>query len=170
MSGVTGRFGPIGEDVAWAAGELLGALEGEVPPHQADDDMVLDRHDRNNLNMWTEIVTDLPMIDVPAARHAEKTALHSWVTIFHTSMPFTEAERDWLTNVAMKDTDVAKEVPTVIAHKTDEIMSAGVLQPVNGRELMRRWAAWRRGTDEFVGQGSLEMACVALRGLRHLLA
>jgi hypothetical protein len=165
------RFGPVGEDVAHEASSFLAALEGEAPPHEAaEDGMVLDGHDRLNLDRWIEIVTGLDIIEVPPeVPPDERAKLHEAVTAFHTAMPFTEAERRWLITVGMEGDDATHELSEVIARKTDEIMAAGVRQPVSGRELMRRWAAWRREADEFAGQGSLEMARMALRGMRTLL-
>jgi hypothetical protein len=50
-----------------------------------------------------------------------------------------------------------------------EIISAGIRQIVQGRDLAQRWWSWHRQTDEFAGQDSRDIAVIALRDLRDTL-
>jgi len=54
------------------------------------------------------------------------------------------------------------EIPAAIRKQRFEVFSGGMHRVVKGRDLMRRWWSWRRETDEFEGQGSLEQAKVAI--------
>jgi hypothetical protein len=74
----------------------------------------------------------------------------------HAALPFSEAERAWL---LAKDEQNWSEG---LIGEAAEIMSAGVRRVVQGRDLVRRWWAWRRDTDEFAGQGGLDEARQAL--------
>ena len=46
---------------------------------------------------------------------------------------------------------------------------AGVRRVVSGRDLMRRWIAWRREAGEYEGQGSHDQARDALRTMQELM-
>jgi hypothetical protein len=82
---------------------------------------------------------------------------------FHATMPFSQGERRWFHDVYGEATKLECDVPgfslpEILADAEATIISNGLHQIVRGRELMRRWAAWRRQTDEFAGQGTLSQA------------
>jgi hypothetical protein len=82
------------------------------------------------------------------------------------SLPFSEGERRWLIAAQRANwreryrerTDFAEDILAV----ETTVISAGLQQVLYGRDLVRRWAAWRREEHEFKGQGSLENAQVLL--------
>lgn len=84
---------------------------------------------------------------------------------FHTALPFGEAERGWFLKAYSGDfepTGTGGNVLKAIGNQEARIVTAGVRQVVNGRELVRRWLAWRRETDEYADQGTLDLARVTL--------
>ena len=81
----------------------------------------------------------------------------------HGAMPFDEVERDWLFE-AHDETQGPNSI-TLIRRREATIVSGGLRRVVQGRDLIRRWWSWRRETDEFSGQGSLDQARDALRDL-----
>jgi hypothetical protein len=85
---------------------------------------------------------------------------------FHTALPYDEAERTWLLQ-CMKEADAELEL---LSQFEGQIVSAGLRKAVHGRDLIRRWVAWHRETDEYAGQNTLGVARSALAGLIGLLA
>jgi hypothetical protein len=86
------------------------------------------------------------------------------------ALPFTEAERNWL--VDPQGVAVAaqrKHIEKWAAVQEPELICAGVRKVISGRDVVRRWWAWRRETDEFAGQGTLDLARESLRGIVELL-
>jgi len=86
------------------------------------------------------------------------------------ALPLTEAERNWIIDPSLGTVDAHEEhiVESIGIHEP-ELVSAGVRRVVSGRDIMRRWLAWRRETDEYAGQGTLDLAREALRGIVELL-
>jgi hypothetical protein len=122
--------------------------------------------------------------DVPIdQRQAIADRLHGSLAVFREAMPYSEAERRWLVdmNRQRKERSVPRpdgysRAPAPVKEQLldfnaaeDEIVSAGLLQVVSGRDLTRRWWSWRRQTDEFTDQGSREIAYQALQDLGHML-
>ena len=82
---------------------------------------------------------------------------------FHATVPFSQGERRWFHDVYGEATKLECDapgfsLPEILAGVEATIISNGLHQMVRGRELMRRWAAWRRQTDEFADQGTLSQA------------
>lgn len=79
----------------------------------------------------------------------------------NTCLPFGEGERHWLLARALEEVkayqDYGEFVTGLIPVETT-VISGGVQQVLNGRDLARRWPAWRREQQEFHGQGSLRKA------------
>jgi len=90
---------------------------------------------------------------------------------FHAALPFDEPERRWLvsTYVGLEPEFGAKELVTEIRGQSAEIMAAGLRRVVEGRDLMRRWWAWRRDVDEFEGSGAALSAAGTLMDMNVLL-
>jgi len=95
------------------------------------------------------------------AEAAEK--IERLLTAYRSSLPFDEAERGWIVKVASDfPTDEAVEE---LRLGEDVLVSRGVRRAVVGDELLGRWVSWRRGIDEFRGQGTVVSACRALKSV-----
>jgi hypothetical protein len=93
----------------------------------------------------------------------ERTTFDELLHNLHVALPFGEAERQWMSSNCFEPNDVKRR-------QEIHIVSAGLRRVVYGRDLLRRWWAWRRETDEFGGQGTLELTREALRGLSDTFA
>jgi hypothetical protein len=95
--------------------------------------------------------------DFPLAWHVDQA---------HIALPFSEGERLWLINhgVVSPQEDAAQAVVSE-AKYDDTVMDAGQTRPIDGRGLLDRWWAWRRGVFEFEDEISLDIACKALAGI-----
>jgi hypothetical protein len=91
------------------------------------------------------------------------------VTAFHVALPLTEAERNWLLRVSDDTGPHSHSFEVNIGEADDEIISNGLRLRLDGRDLLRRWQAWRRETDEYADQGTLDLAREALRGVVQFL-
>jgi hypothetical protein len=80
---------------------------------------------------------------------------------YNVALPFDEAERHWLFDV-YNETSGRGSIG-VVRRQEGRIVTAGLRRVVCGRELMQRWWSWRRDTDQFAGQGSVDLAREALR-------
>jgi hypothetical protein len=80
------------------------------------------------------------------------------------ALPYDEAERSWLF-AAYSEAYGPDSISILRQRKPEEIVSRGLRRIIDGRDLMRRWWAWRRETDEFRGQETLDIAREALREL-----
>jgi hypothetical protein len=87
------------------------------------------------------------------------------VHVFHTALPHDEAERRWLYDNYWEVMPEAGEVRDI----ETEVMSGGIRRVVHGRELVRRWIAWRQGSDEYAGHNGIGVARSALAGVITLL-
>jgi hypothetical protein len=77
----------------------------------------------------------------------------------HAALPFSEGERRWLidTKRGMREVPYAKR-PKALVGLEAIVTSNGLRQVVQGQELVRRWAAFRRSTDEFAHLGTVDEA------------
>jgi hypothetical protein len=105
---------------------------------------------------------------VPHARAeldvSDAAVLSNLLHSFHTALPYSQAEWHWL-HEAYYDLPVGPGRWNIIRRQEIQLVSSGLRQVVYGRDLLRRWWAWRRQTDEFQGQGTLDIARGALAGL-----
>jgi hypothetical protein len=83
----------------------------------------------------------------------DETGEELWhaVDLFHAALPFSEGERRWFLDArqAAWSAEVEEFVtsfPENIAGAETTITSNGLHQIIKGRELIRRWTAWRRGS------------------------
>lgn len=85
---------------------------------------------------------------------------------FHVSLPLSETERRWLFHPLDLEQERQRTWslmrPESLIDVAEELTSGGLRQVIQGREVLRRLAAWRRETDEFAGQGTLNEAQEAL--------
>lgn len=164
-----GPFGYHGYDVGnRAVGILAGLLEAS-PESPASD---------NRLGVWSKddfgVFENLcvfetgirfvePHEDVDGEEIAE---LHRTFGRFHTALPLSEAERHFLfdpldvVDRSQRAWDVHR--PESLVGVAEEVTSGGIKQVIQGREVVRRLAAWRREADEFADQGTLDEARQAL--------
>jgi hypothetical protein len=101
---------------------------------------------------------------------------------FHRALPYSEAERQWI--VGTHPPEPPRPIPLDQGTLEEEqeryheryfglearIISAGLIRVISGRDLMRRWISWRSETDEYTGQGSLDLARDTLADLIKLVA
>jgi hypothetical protein len=101
--------------------------------------------------------------------------LHDAVAHYHCTLPFSEAERNWLFTTYRAVEQLPEEdsgfrgVVLALEKQRGEIVSTGRPQVIMGDELVRRWWAWRREADEFDGIGAYKRSQVALKGLLTLV-
>ncbi len=102
-------------------------------------------------------------------------SFHDAVGRYHHALPFSEAERDWLTKTYAEidespaGGDVSGNV-AVLASTEAEIRDRGLLVRVSGQELTTRWWDWVRGTGRYEGQGAHAQAMEALHDVAYLVA
>jgi len=157
-------YGDMGYYAGQTAHRLLEALSKPL---------LKTEYDRQHGWYWAEddalaLVSELEM-SAPHIRAtgevlvAEMDQFHTGITAVRLALPLTEAERVFLRedgpDVLLKD----------ILQYGGDFIAQGVRQPIDGRDMVRRWLAWRRETDEFAGQGTLDVAREALRGIVQLL-
>jgi hypothetical protein len=163
--GPWGSFGSaLGESAIFMLQELVEPkIESRL---QGGEPVKWDRSDRKAFAMLNDLEGNIGFIEPapdPVVSGNDIYRLFQEFGRLHAALPFSEAERVWLLR---KSSD---EWPDGLIGEAAEIMSNGVRQVVRGRELVRRWWAWRRETDEFVGQGSLDEARQALGVLAETL-
>jgi len=166
------QFGPIGGELAYHAERLLGYMAPDSESSGGPSEWL--KADALALENWLEIEDAVPLLDVfDEVDGEDRQQLHNTLLAFHTALPFNEAERGWLWQIHRRVNDIdcsTEDVPRIIEGYEDRIMMAGVRRVVSGRELMRRWIAWRRETDEFTGQSSLDQARQALQRMQDLVS
>ncbi len=168
-------FGPMGQEVGMHVGYLLEYLSAELLPIEDPEQPWLEDdlqafEDWTELENWAEHLTG--PVDQGQQGSAQNAEFYDLWHKFHTAFPYNEAERGWLRetfNDVATDDPEPEDLPRQIGHREERILMSGLRQVVSGRDLMRRWIAWRRETDEFKDQGTLDVARGALRGLVELL-
>jgi hypothetical protein len=122
------------------------------------------------LKSWLELDTGIALLAVPVEfAGAVSKRLSDTVLAVHAAMPFNEAERAWIYAAIVRTEGSRLRLPQKIESQEGTIMVAGIRRPVSGHDLMSRWLAWRRQTDEYDGQGSLDQARAALLSLQAQL-
>jgi hypothetical protein len=178
------RLGRSAQGVAWE-------IESEQPPSRGHNRYWTQSDYRaftgalvvEQLSRFVRMSPDVPVDQ----RQGIAEQLHGSLAALREAMPYSEAERRWLVDTESRqhrshfvtDTDGAGQTQTRRASAAeklsgldaaeDEIISAGLVQIVRGRELMRRWWEWRRQTEEFTDQGSREVAYQALQDIGQML-
>jgi hypothetical protein len=158
-----------GQEVGNLAHDLLDYLSQPLVPEQRQD------------GGWYEPESDalavLVSLDwiVPHIRAGgevsidEMEAFDTRLAAFRAALPLTDPERHWLVKVVgAVDANYAQAAEN-LGEREDDIISAGMRQRVSGRDLLRRWHSWRMETDEYAGQGTLDLAREALRGVVQLI-
>jgi hypothetical protein len=165
------EYGPWGSFGSALGRSAIFMLQELVEPKvesrtQGGEPVKWDRSDRKAFAMLNDLEGNIGFIEPapdPAVSGGDIYDLFQEFSRLHAALPFSEAERVWLLK---KSSD---EWPDGIIGEAGEIMSSGVRRVVQGREMVRRWWAWRREADEFVGQGSLDEARQALGAIADTL-
>lgn len=99
----------------------------------------------------------------------ELEALATRLAAFQAALPFTAPERHWLVKVVGSVDANYVQAARSLGTREGEIVSEGLRRQITGRDLMRRWHSWQMQADEYAGQGTLDLAREALRGVVQLL-
>lgn len=162
-----GPFGDWGDHVGQCSIIVLDALLEEVPTDVRVDGKltVLSKNDSRVFEELVDLEGGIECIRPDSSVEASTARdLHRAFRRFHTSLPLSEAERHWWLHGASdrQTSRVDPCQPDSLLGVAEEVTSGGLRQVIQGRELVRRMGAWRRQTDEFAGQGTLEEARQAL--------
>lgn len=167
-----GLYGSGGNNVGVSAVYVMAALL-EPAPAQAingtDGFVVWSENDRLAFGNLVELETGIKFIEPapdPLVDGGDVARLHRALARFHASLPLSEAERHWLCDPLIGDRQFKRSWdihhPETLLGVAEEVTSAGIRQVIQGHEVVRRLAAWRRETDEFAHQGTLDEAREAL--------
>lgn len=167
-----GPYGFNGNDVGRRAIGVLAGLSESIPRTLwRDDKLIVWSSDDfwTFENMW-ELETGIKFIEPapdPEVDGGEIADLWRAFGRLHVALPLSEAERLWLFDPllgkkAKKERCWDIHEPETLVGVAEEVTSGGVKQVIQGREVVRRLAAWRRETDEFAQQGTLDEAREAL--------
>jgi hypothetical protein len=172
-----GPYGGIGDEGGEHALQLLeNLLAPKTPmPFASGETPRWDDTDQQGFHFLFGLQSDINCID-PSYDDTISTGeiIDPWHGIA-TALPFSEAERYWMLEAQRRHWRTHRqrdpEVPlteSIVSVETT-VMSAGVRQVLRGRDLARRWAAWRREADEFSGQGGLTTALSMLNHIAYEL-
>src|ERR1700730_8263132 len=147
-------FGHIGTELAFYADVLTQRLADE-PEMLGDESGGMPESDWLAFDGWLDFEGTVPLMAIPEEVDGPlRSEVFDVLLAFHTALPYNEAERTWLSQITyLQDHE---DMPRLIEEGHHKIMVAGVRRVVSGRDLMRRWVAWHRETDEFAGQDSIE--------------
>jgi hypothetical protein len=158
------RYGPFGAGGNEVGNYAISLLAGLRKPTLADTFLQSPQWDEGDVDTFEDLAdldTGIRFIGpAPDLDGGDIGDLHRDFKRLFAAVPFTEGERRWMYEPPT-DQRRARGLDELVG-RTDEIMEAGVLRVVQGRDLARRWWAWRRERDEFAGQGSLHEARDAL--------
>ena len=101
----------------------------------------------------------------------DQSDLRTSIQTYQAALPFHDPEQRWLVTVfdAAEQSGVVgvADKQPIIRGATTELLIAGQVEEVQGRELMDRWWDWRRGLGDFEGTPSLTIAIDALRDMEQ---
>jgi hypothetical protein len=167
------RHHPYGEGPALLglrAADLLGDL-CDVPAWTKDQRWRWVNSDRFALYGWYSLeIETLDALAEPELTRNQVGDILNHLSDFRVALPFSEAEGNWLLDAYSQMFDTSANLSFIRSRKPEEIVSAGLRRVIDGRDLLRRWWAWRREADEFRGQGSIYLAREALRTLIETVA
>jgi hypothetical protein len=163
-----GPFGSLGHEVGETALAVLGEL---VKPAEHTSHGIWSKSDRSAFDSLRYLDTGVPLIahDSEEVVGSDLAELHRTFARLRTALPFSEAEREWLASDRNMSLRKRGQEPEIYLGFTEEIMSGGIVRVLQGRDLVRRWWAWRRETEEFTDQASLHEARLALSSLAEVL-
>jgi hypothetical protein len=129
--------------------------------HEADEEALME------YLLLEELVPRMRPTD--EVSHEEMDAFMVKMYALRAAMPLTEPERHWVRQLWNAFDSAETNFDEALERQEAEVVVAGLRQVVKGDEILRRWTAWRKETDEFAGQGTLDMAREATRGILALI-
>lgn len=183
MPTAQGGEGPQGHEQGQSPYNLAGRQVGELAlmlhacmespnsdmPFRPGDTPQWAQEDRDAMINLLWLERSLPMLKREVGGEVEQH--FPSVSRFHATIPFTKDERQWLVT---EDSQLWEWEPTqkeAEAHKLDypvvdrQIIRVAPRHNMDGDDLVRRWAAWRRRVQEFTDQNGLDEAQQALNDL-----
>lgn len=163
-------YGDVGKTAGTEAYQLLDCLSRPITPEECDQH---GWHDADCDALTTLVDFDwlVPHIRATSEVSAEEMAgFDLKLVAFRAALPFTTPELNLLVKPDRSISPDFEGISDEVGSLYEEIVTAGVRRVVEGRDLLRRWLAWRREADEYTGQGTLDLAREALRGIVELLA
>jgi hypothetical protein len=115
--------------------------------------------DRDTFDAYCELENSFNLVEPHAdVDGSDVVALAHKVQHLNASLPFREGERLWLIEAERQVSRDGFDFPTGLLTAEATVTSAGRHHVVQGHDLLRRWAAWRRETDEFAEQRTVQEA------------
>jgi hypothetical protein len=162
-------FGDVGIEIMHYADELVSSLSGE--PASLDESGAMPTADCTALANWLTLEHLVPLVDVPVELEGDvRQRAHDALSALHTALPFSEAERGWLVRLYRHRSPTGEDLPAMIKTCNSEVMDSGIKREIVGRDLMRRWIAWRREDAEYTDQHSVSEARNALEVVRTVMS
>lgn len=163
-----GPFGCHGDDIGGRAIGVLAGFSEAVPDEYVSPDgrlFIWSEDDFRTFQDLEQLESGIRFIEPhPEIDGGDIGDLHRALGRFHAALPFNEAERQWL----FDPVDVREPMQPAkranifdidnLVGVVEEVTSAGLKQVIQGREIVRRMATWRRETNEFAAQGTLDEA------------
>jgi hypothetical protein len=163
-------YGELGTSLASDAHALLDYLSRPFDESANQGDGWYD-FDADGLSTLVELERLVPHIRPDERVSIEDLeTFHLALTAMRSALPLTHAERHWLVKEHLGVDAYYVHIQEEIGTRTEEVVSEGQRKQLDGADLLRRWLAWRRESGEYSGQGTLELAREALRGMVELLA
>jgi hypothetical protein len=162
-------YGDLGADVGLEAQALLEALSQPLLESERDERGWY-WPEGDALSLLVEV--DWLVLHTRATGDVltdEMDSFDTRLTAFRLALPLTEAERHWMRRVEGAVDPHSRGFETEIGNAAEEIIYLGLRTRLDGHDMLRRWRAWRREYDEYAGQGTLDLAREALRGVVQLL-
>lgn len=119
--------------------------------------------------------------ELPPRRRAQTIrAFGDQLVVYHSVLPFSEAERHWLGGVfASAGSDLTQKYAEdegsyvagmeLLNESITELVVAGVRQTVTGGDLRQRWLDWQHQAGKYEGQNTRGLARTALSGIAGVL-
>jgi hypothetical protein len=153
-------YGDAGAEVGRHAWQMLELFSQELDSTwQPDYDAEALSH-LLDMDLWIPHVRATGEVDIE-----EMTEFTQNLAGFGAALPLTAPERNWLVQRFEELDPYFAKVAKTLGGREDEIVSGGIRRVVRGDELLQRWVAWRRQTGDYEGQGTLDLAREALRGV-----
>jgi hypothetical protein len=161
-----GPYGYHGNHIGHFALHMLAELS-EPKSAELDDIAIWDESDKRAYDHFVEMDTGVRLLEPSDDVAGEDLGdLYRIFERLRLALPLSESERRWLQSEPRLS---AEDLPQAIAGETAEVMEAGQLRVIQGRELSRRWWAWRRECQEFAWSGALTETREALIVLANRL-
>ncbi len=161
------QYGSEGFEIGLYGKSLMDYLS---PEHEQPSDTVAwTAADYDGFNDFQELqILELKLPIAPTVDWGDRFHLNIAFREYNMALPYNEGERRWLLSKFLAARHYGYDrIDSVELVKSldDRMMMSGVRRVVHGRDLMRRWIAWRRQVDEFSGQDGPFMARITLESI-----